>query len=253
MRLRTAALHYGEESRRTGAELAGRSDGSRRESRAARFERWFQTYDPPKLHIERLTFLSDGVFAIALTLLAIEIRPPESWDGRFAGLGHEFVYGCIAYLIGFAILGAIWTQQRRILALLVRVDAWTTALVLACLAAVGLMPAAVSFQIHYSDRLASFVIYGGVFLLLAIASASLWIYVTLIGRLVRDDLPERYRWGEACMMTCNVLALSCAGLAAWVSGRALSGFGAACLVTAVAFAVASGLIRSWTRRAPAGS
>jgi uncharacterized membrane protein len=67
----------------------------------------------------RLGAFVDGVYAIAATLLVLELRPPaEAAPGELghelASLGPEY----LAYAIGFLQMVAGWLQSRR-------VDAWT--------------------------------------------------------------------------------------------------------------------------------
>ncbi len=84
---------------------------------------------------DRLLMLSDGVFAIAITLLALDLKPPASWDGRMStflqGLGHHGV----AYAAGFFVVAVFWLLHRRLFARLRRVDRVITglALLLLCL------------------------------------------------------------------------------------------------------------------------
>jgi uncharacterized membrane protein len=215
------------------------------------FGAWFERFDPSHAHIARLTGLNDGVFAFALTLLAIEVRPPEHWDGTLAGLGADFRSGLLAYLVGFAILGALWARQRRVLALLDRIDATTTGLALACLAMVALMPAAVGLQVRYGDKPLSFVIYAGVFLALIVASTSLWAYVAVIRRLVHSDLPDRYRNGQLGAQIFAALAIA-AGIAGFWLMSTQNGSGASPNWFALAGAcmIVSLLLRRWSQKPP---
>ena len=60
----------------------------------------------------RLEFFSDGVFAIVITLLVIEIRLPARWVGALgpalAGLWPSY----LAYAISFIVIGAIWINHH---------------------------------------------------------------------------------------------------------------------------------------------
>ena len=59
-------------------------------------------------HYDRLLMLSDGVFAIAITLLALELRPPEHWSGGLWDLLVERWRALFGYVFGFLIVGAFW-------------------------------------------------------------------------------------------------------------------------------------------------
>lgn len=73
----------------------------------------------------RLEFLFDGVFAIALTILVLELKLPEIADKRSAGelgralLGHWRTF--LSYLISFMILSGFWIGHNTLYARLVRV------------------------------------------------------------------------------------------------------------------------------------
>ncbi|HEY2958069.1 MAG TPA: TMEM175 family protein [Actinomycetota bacterium] len=57
----------------------------------------------------RLEAFSDGVFAIAITLLVIEIRPPQLGPGET--LWHALLAqwpSYVGYLVSFATIGVIW-------------------------------------------------------------------------------------------------------------------------------------------------
>ena len=90
-------------------------------------------HEPLKARVERhdydrLLMLSDGVFAIAITLLALELRLPEHWDGRVETLMGATGRPLIGYLFGFGLFGAFRFIHRRLFARLEQVDRVVTLL-----------------------------------------------------------------------------------------------------------------------------
>lgn len=77
--------------------------------------------------LHRLVFFTDAVFAIVLTLLVLELRPPETHDisgaAAFAEMGHHF----LAFFMSFALIGIFWAAHMNTTRRLVRFD-WPTAL-----------------------------------------------------------------------------------------------------------------------------
>ena len=91
-------------------------------------------------NFDRLLMLSDGVFAIAITLLALELKLPAAWDGSVGQLLAATGRPLIGYLFGFGLVGAFWFMHRRLFAELARVDQVVTGLNLVLLGLVGLTP-----------------------------------------------------------------------------------------------------------------
>ncbi len=68
----------------------------------------------------RVEAFSDGVFAIAITLLVLEIKVPPIED---LGLGLLRLWSSyLAYAISFIVIGAIWINHHTMFAWFVRVD-----------------------------------------------------------------------------------------------------------------------------------
>lgn len=102
-------------------------------------------HEPLKARVERhnydrLLMLSDGVFAIAITLLALELKLPAHWDGSVDALFGATGRPLIGYLFGFALVGVFWFIHRRLFAELEQVDGVITMLNLVLLGLVGLTP-----------------------------------------------------------------------------------------------------------------
>ncbi len=77
--------------------------------------------------LHRLVFFTDAVFAIVLTLLVLELRPPESHGGSggaaaFAEMGPHF----LAFFMSFALIGIFWAAHMSTTRRLVRFD-WPAA------------------------------------------------------------------------------------------------------------------------------
>jgi len=94
--------------------------------------------------LERMVFFSDAVFAIAITLLVIELRPPHLPHGA-SDMAHWralalIVPSFIGYAISFWVIGAFWMGHHRVFALAAhyhpRILAWNMGL----LWTIGFMP-----------------------------------------------------------------------------------------------------------------
>ena len=72
----------------------------------------------------RLEAFSDGVFAIAITLMVLEIAiPVENGEGThlLSGLAHEWpVY--LTYFISFMTIGAVWIEHSALVDALDHID-----------------------------------------------------------------------------------------------------------------------------------
>jgi len=143
--------------------------------------------------LERLTALSDGVFAFAMTLLVLDIRVPklesvtsehDLWLAILA-LAPRFVM----YLMSFLTLGIFWVGQQTQLSHVARSDrdyAWIHILFLATIAMVPFSTALLAEYIGF--RTALLVYWFNIFLLGVLVFAS-WTYAVR-RKLVRDDAPK---------------------------------------------------------------
>jgi uncharacterized membrane protein len=118
----------------------------------------------------RLEAFSDGVFAIAITLLVLNIDVPRPGSGH---LGHELLAqwpSYAAYVISFLTIGIIWINHHAAFSRLRTVDHSILILNLLLLLSVGILPFTTSLMATYlkegsGENLAA-AIYGASFLLM---------------------------------------------------------------------------------------
>lgn len=111
--------------------------------------------------LERLLFFSDGVFAIAITLLSIELHPPHDWDGTAASLWRQGWPGFSAYALSFIVIGVFWNSHRRIFTQIRRFSGGVFALNLLLLGAIALMPFMTNLLYRDAATADAFVVYLG--------------------------------------------------------------------------------------------
>ena len=68
----------------------------------------------------RLEAFSDGVLAIIITIMVLELRVPEGHD--LSGLLHETGGGLLTYLLSFVYVGIYWVNHHALLDRIAKVD-----------------------------------------------------------------------------------------------------------------------------------
>jgi uncharacterized membrane protein len=138
----------------------------------------------------RLEAFSDGVLAIAITLLVIDIRPPEAQGERLAHALWAQWPSYVAYLVSFLTIGVIWLNHHRIFEQVVRVDGPLLLLNLNLLLWTALIPfptAVVAEHLGGAGEAArtAAALYSGVLLVMGLSFGALFAWVTHTDRLLR--------------------------------------------------------------------
>lgn len=145
--------------------------------------------------LDRLVFFSDAVFAVAITLLALEIRVPELAErevegglaGAIAGLAPKF----LVYAVGFLVVGSYWMAHHRAYKFIRRYDTgllWLNTVYLLCIAFLPVPTDAVG---RYWDRQPAVIFYAVCLAVTGLAGMAMWAYATSGRRLVAEDLDPR--------------------------------------------------------------
>jgi uncharacterized membrane protein len=102
--------------------------------------------------LERLVFFSDAVFAIAITLLVIEIHVPElpktSPDRLYWQALYDLVPSLVGYFISFAVIGIFWVGHHRAFTLASRYSQRILSWNMVLLGVIAFMPFSTAFLTH---------------------------------------------------------------------------------------------------------
>lgn len=146
-------------------------------------------------HFDRLVMLSDGVFAIAMTLSAVELKPEQAAGAH--GLLAQWATPLLVYFLSFFIVGSVWMQHRRILTHLRHVDTPMTLLTLAVLSMVSLMPVVIRVFLTEAGGESNdgMLVYSLALMANYLCLAASWGYASFIGKLAPDvPAPRAWSW-----------------------------------------------------------
>jgi uncharacterized membrane protein len=140
----------------------------------------------------RTEAFSDGVFAIATTLLIIEVRPPESEAGELArDLANQWP-SYAAYVVSFAIIGIIWVNHHDIFERITTVDRPLLFLNLLLLLTVAFLPfptALLGEYIRKGDNAhVAAAVYSANMTLIGLAFIAIWTYLARVPGLLATEV-----------------------------------------------------------------
>lgn len=139
----------------------------------------------------RLEAFSDGVYAILITLLILDLRPPHGTAAQLSAGLHALASPFLAYLLSFAIVGVYWVAHHGFLGLIERVDRPLLWLNLLMLLLVSVLPIPTSLLGQHPRTPLAIALYGLNLACLNLAGCALWGYATHQRRLVSARLPEK--------------------------------------------------------------
>jgi TMEM175 potassium channel family protein len=207
----------------------------------------------PEKETGRIEAFSDGVFAIAITLLILEIKVPNAHDlGPSGGLGAALLRlwpSYLAFVTSFATILVMWVNHHRLFNHIRRSDQaflFWNGLLLFLVTFVPFPTALLAEYLTHAQARLAVSVYSGTFVAIALAFCGLWWHASagrgLLARGVNQAEVERitrqYRFGPLLYLVAFVASF----FSVWLSL-------AICLCLAVFFA-SGGLLTN--RRTPPG-
>ena len=129
------------------------------------------------VNLERLTFLVDGVFAITMTLLVLELRPPESSTGHLAQSLLAMLPRLYIYFIAFYSIANHWVVHQRMFRHLTNADSKILWLTILDLLFITLIPASTAIVGRFPTEKLAAACFSVNSFLQALTTWGLWAYV----------------------------------------------------------------------------
>jgi len=183
---------------------------------------------------ERLTFFSDAVVAIAITLLAIDLPVPEGDTFRlfWASVRHDDGHYA-AFLISFAVIAAAWFDHHDLFRYIRSTDARLRLLNMCWLLSIVLNPFATKLLVVSGQSLTVHALRFGFYALLQVLESAM--FYAMLRHMIARGLASPPRPVVATMtrkssglilgfgLSIPVFFLTTAGWALWIAGPALAG------------------------------
>lgn len=171
------------------------------------------------MELERLLYFSDAVFAIAITLLALELKVPTheavSNETEFRNALLAMFPTAIGFVSSFILIGQTWIEHHRIGKLLIGVNRGILWRNLGLLFFVAIMPFTTALVSEYFTSPTAISVYTVGFSCLGLCKVGLWRYAQGTSLIKGDPLEVREisrRIWASPMVSLGVLVLAMVGI-----------------------------------------
>lgn len=179
---------------------------------------------PPQLGKHRIEALVDGIFAVAMTLLVIDLRLPEhahvTTSGQLREALLDLTPNLYSWLLSFLVLAIFWMANHRLYSHVRHVDGallWSTMLMLG---GVSLLPFASAVNSTMASQVAQFV-YSSVMIVIALGSLLVAHHIYRHPELCAHPM-DRATWRGATVRTGGLIVIAALAipLSGWLPGYA---------------------------------
>lgn len=166
---------------------------------------------------DRTVLFSDAVFAIAITLLALEIRIPEQAIDQLGVFGalHRLIPLFVAYVVSFLVTALFWAAHMQTWKYVTRVSGALLWLNVLQLMFVALIPFSTGLYAEHFGNDAAFDVYCLDLAAVALFAHASRLYVIRSERLVEKLDAGQIGWMKWRSLTAFLVFVACIPLAAW--------------------------------------
>jgi uncharacterized membrane protein len=153
------------------------------------------TTQTPSATTQRLEAFSDGVIAIAITLLVLQIRIPHAKNGQLLDALLNQWPSYVAFIISFVVIGIMWVSHHSMFERIARVDRGLLFVNLALLLGIAFLPFPTGLLADYirqggSNSEIAAAIYSSTMVFIGLAFMGMWAHLVGHPHLLIEGIPE---------------------------------------------------------------
>ena len=154
------------------------------------------------LEYDRVLFFSDAVFAIAITLLVVDIRVPDITGLVNASKAlHDARYKILGFVISFLVIGLFWMGHHRLFRYITALDRPLIFLNLLFLGTIAFLPYPTALLfVSSTSQVAATVFYAACVAGAGLAELAVWVYAIRAKGLVPASIPPAFRRYELAQL-----------------------------------------------------
>jgi len=154
------------------------------------------------LEYDRVLFFSDAVFAIAITLLVVDIRVPDITGVVNASRAlHDARYKILGFAISFVVIGLFWMGHHRLFRYITALDRRLIFLNLLFLGTIAFLPYPTALLfVSSTSQVAATVFYAACVAGAGLMELAVWLYATHAKGLVPDSISPTARRYELAQL-----------------------------------------------------
>jgi uncharacterized membrane protein len=162
---------------------------------AAPSKRWRVVAKAGEIEYDRILFFSDAVFAIAITLLIVDLRVPDVAHVQSGRELRDAIPQILGFAGSFALIGLFWLAHHNLFRYIKGLDRGLVLLNLLFLGTIAFVPYPTALLSAAGDQVPATVFYAASLAAVGLAEAAVWRYAIRIRELALPQVsPAVRRW-----------------------------------------------------------
>ena len=162
---------------------------------ADRSDRWRPLARAEEIEYDRVLFFSDAVFAIAITLLVVDLQVPDVPDLQSGQQLRDSLPQIGGFALSFAVIGLFWIAHHSLFRYIKGLNRPLVLLNLLFLGCVAFLPYPTSLLSAAGDQAPATVFYAASIAATGLVEAAVWLYAIRIRELALPGVPpSAHRW-----------------------------------------------------------